>query len=653
MRIPTAVAVAALWVHSLSAQFEQQGPMLIGRGAEGSAYHGTSVAVSADGHTAIAGGPMDAASTGAAWVYVLANDVWRQQGEKLVGGGATGPFRVAGQGKSVALSGDGSTALIGGNGDDDGIGATWVFTRSNGVWTQQGSKLVGTGFVGEPGQGRSVALSSTGDTALIGGPNDAFYSGAAWVFTRSSGVWVQQGSKLTPDEATPGALFGSAVALSADGNTALIGAPHDENGTGAVWVFSRLGGAWMQQGTKLVGAGGVGPYMAQGCAAALSADGSTAMVGGPADANQTGAAWVFTRSSGIWSQQGEKLVGIPTGILGSMQGTSIALSADGNTACLGGPYDSDGLGAVWVFKRSNGVWAQQGSKLVGHNPAPPPSAQGASVALSGDGATAVIGGPDLGGSTGGVWIFSASVPLATGRLGFSQQPTSTEAGQQINPPVTIQYQDSAGNPVNQWAVQVHISLASGSGQLSGTTWQYTDASGKASFPDLAVEQLGTKTITASSVGVTSADSEPFLITAGPPAFVWPSGGVSQAAPIGSRFPVPLEVTVSDQFGNPVSGVTVVFTAPTSGPTAILANGGVAITGATGHASVTADANSVAGGPYLVTASVSPYWAVTFSLTNAQAEAVPLLGNVGLVGLALLLLVGGALGISSRRGIALR
>jgi hypothetical protein len=72
-----------------------------------------------------------------------------QQGPKLVGTGAVGGAR---QGISVSLSADGNTAIVGGPFDNLsslGVGAVWVFTRSNGVWSQQGPKLVGTGAVGE------------------------------------------------------------------------------------------------------------------------------------------------------------------------------------------------------------------------------------------------------------------------------------------------------------------------------------------------------------------------------------------------------------------------------------------------------------------------------------------------------------------------
>src|SRR5439155_938 len=84
---------------------------------------------------------------------------------------------------SVALSADGNTAIVGGRSDNSSAGATWVFTRSGGVWSQQGSKLVGTGAVGSlVFQGYSVALSADGNTAIVGGIADNSSAGAAWVY---------------------------------------------------------------------------------------------------------------------------------------------------------------------------------------------------------------------------------------------------------------------------------------------------------------------------------------------------------------------------------------------------------------------------------------------------------------------------------------
>src|SRR5450759_3476611 len=62
-------------------------------------------------------------------------------------------------------------------------------------FSQQGPKLVGTGAVGNATQGGSVSLSADGNTAIVGGSGDNGTAGAAWVWTRSGGVWTQQRTK--------------------------------------------------------------------------------------------------------------------------------------------------------------------------------------------------------------------------------------------------------------------------------------------------------------------------------------------------------------------------------------------------------------------------------------------------------------------------
>src|SRR5207245_2653369 len=158
-------------------------------------------------------------------------------------------------GRSLALSADGSTALIGGPNDNNQVGAAWVVTRSGATWTQQGEKLTDSGEVGKGQFGTSVALSADGNTALIGAPNDNRV-GAAWVFTRSGGVWTQQGPKLTGGGEVAGCcgeVFGRSLALSADGNTALIGGPNDNNQVGEALVFTRSGGVRTPRGTRDTG----------------------------------------------------------------------------------------------------------------------------------------------------------------------------------------------------------------------------------------------------------------------------------------------------------------------------------------------------------------------------------------------------------------
>ena len=240
------VVVAPLLVTAQSeAQVSHQGSKLVGTFAVGPAYQGSSVALSADGNTAIVGGLMDNKLNGAVWAFTRNGTAWTQQGSKLVGTGAVG--NALGQGISVALSADGNTAIVGGAGDNAYTGAAWVFTRSGTVWTQQGSKLVGTGVIGKASQAHSVALSADGNTAIISGPRDNSSSGAEWVFTRSGTVWTQQGSKLVGAGAVGNARQGSSLALSADGNTVIVGGISDNMMSGAAWVHSRSGTVWTQQ----------------------------------------------------------------------------------------------------------------------------------------------------------------------------------------------------------------------------------------------------------------------------------------------------------------------------------------------------------------------------------------------------------------------
>jgi antibiotic biosynthesis monooxygenase (ABM) superfamily enzyme len=393
----------------------QLGTKLVGTGAVGPAEQGWSVALSADGNTAIVGGIVDNKLTGAAWVFTRTGSVWTQQGSKLVGADAVGQ---GGAGSSVALSADGNTAIVGGPFDNSNTGAAWVYSRNGAAWAQQGAKLVGTGAVGRARQGTSVALSADGNTAIVGGPLDNLGAGAAWLFIRSGDTWTQQGSKLVGTGAVDIAHEGASVALSADGNTAIAGGPYDNLNTGAVWVYSRNGTVWAQQGGKLVGVDAVGDA-GQGFSVALSADGNTAIIGGFGDDSYRGAAWVYGRRGTVWTQHGNKLVG--AGAVGiARQGHSVTLSADGTTAIIGGPYDNSYTGAAWAYRRGPSGWTQQGNKLVG-NPVMH-AEQGFSVALSADGNTAIAGGIADNRVTGAAWVHSRSegvwTPTPAPHLGF-------------------------------------------------------------------------------------------------------------------------------------------------------------------------------------------------------------------------------------------
>jgi hypothetical protein len=359
---------------------------------------GASVALSDDGSTALVGGWRDANLAGAAWVFTRQGSSWTQQGPKLTPSDAQG---AASFGGSVALSANGAIALIGGSGDDGGAGAAWIYTRSGSTWTRT-QKLVPND---EQGAGRfgAVALSADGATALIGAANDNGGYGAAWIFTRSGSTWTQQGGKLFVDF---DAGLGGSVALSADGATALLGGPHYQTDVGAAWVFTRSGSTWSEQGFLRAADGQTLDLL--GSSVALAGDGSTALVGG------RGAAWFFTRSGSTWTQQGPRL----SGQVADGFGSSVALSDDGSTGLVGASNDSGFKGAAWVYRRSGSTWSQS-EKLVPTSSSADPASGGAefgdSTALSADGSTALVGGPrdDNGGATyraGAAWVFVVRGP---------------------------------------------------------------------------------------------------------------------------------------------------------------------------------------------------------------------------------------------------
>ncbi len=400
-----------------SAPLFQQGPKLTGGEEEsGAGRFGRSVALSADGDTVLVGAPRDSGEAGAVWVFTRTGSSWVRQATLTGGDEESGTGRF---GRSVALSADGDTALIGAP-NNSGGGAAWVFTRTDSTWTQR-AKLTGAGESGSGWFGQSVALSADGQTALIGGYVDHSDTGAAWVFERSGagtgGTWEQRGAKLTGGEEESGeGEFGWSVALSAAGDTALIGGRKDDGGVGAAWVFERsgagAGGTWEQRGAKLTGGeeeSGEGEF---GQSVALSAAGDTALIGGFHDDSSDGAAWVFARTgSGAgasWAQQGAKLTGAGEAGRGYF-GDAVALTPDGDTALIGGVRDDEQQGAAWMFARTGSgagaSWAGQGEKLTGGEEESGKGEFGWSVALSGDGDSALVGGIGDGKWAGAAWVF--------------------------------------------------------------------------------------------------------------------------------------------------------------------------------------------------------------------------------------------------------
>jgi hypothetical protein len=347
-----------------------------------------------------------------------------------LGGGAVGG--ESGGPTSVALSSNGDTALVGAPDADGGVGSVSVFARSGLSWVQQGPALVGSGEIGQGSFGWSVALSADGDVALIGARTDGASregeccaTGAVWVFTRSGSAWTQQGEKLTDGRTGNSGEFGSSVALSSGGGTALIGA-EGFGRAGAAWSFARTRSGW-RRGAELVGRG-ASLYADFGRSVALSSDGGTALIGGD-ESQGVGGAWVFKRTHSRWISQGARLTGEDQGGRGSF-GASVALSGDGDTALVGAGGEGAEQGRAWVYTRSGSTWRRRrkltvrGERGLGNC--------GESVALSSNGKIALVGCFMEEGSklqrVGAAWLFSGSGSSWTQRAKIVAPAASGEDG---------------------------------------------------------------------------------------------------------------------------------------------------------------------------------------------------------------------------------
>jgi hypothetical protein len=361
----------------------------------GGSSQGWSVSLSADGKTALWGGYRDSEKVlrgGAAWVFVEKNGVWTEQA-KLFGTGSilTNPRNVnnAGiyQGACVALDPSGNTAIVGGFGDNDFVGAVWVFSRKQGAWSQEAKLLDPNTPLGFQGWSCDIRAN----TIVTGGYAANGNNGAAWTFQKKGQEWVQLGERLDPPESSQ--KFGGSVSLSADALTLVVGAYADQKDLGCALVYTRSShtdSVWNQDGPKLVGEDSEAPAR-QGWNLAMSNDGNTFVMGANKENGSRGGAYLFVRVNGVWKEQAHLQANDATD--SAEQGTSVAISADGNTVAVGGYLDGDGVGASWIYTRTNQVWTQKGSKLVakGYLGTKRISAQGASTALSASGNILLVG----------------------------------------------------------------------------------------------------------------------------------------------------------------------------------------------------------------------------------------------------------------------
>jgi hypothetical protein len=323
-------------------------------------------AIAIDGNTAVIGSPWDDDNgefSGSAYVFTRTQGEWIEQAKLVPSDGA--PYGLFSY--SVAIEGD--TAIIGALGSEPDWGSAYVFTRTDGVWTEQ-AKLMAFDGAEIDYLGHSVAID--GDTAIVGAPDWTEYTqpGSTYVFTRTADVWTQQ-AKLEVAGIQAGHKFGHEVTL--DDDTVIIGAfGVGPDYSGAAYVFTRTNGAWTEQAKLETSHGAVNDYFGFG----VVLEGDTAIIGAPRDetnGDSSGSAYVFTRTDGVSPAWFGKIVDL-----------------DGNTALIGSPYDDDNghwSGSAYVFIRVGSVWVEQSKMLASDGAAD----DGFGFALGLDGDTAIIG----------------------------------------------------------------------------------------------------------------------------------------------------------------------------------------------------------------------------------------------------------------------
>jgi hypothetical protein len=233
-------------------------------------------AIAIEGDTALVAAKYADGLRGRVYVFTRGGTAWTQAQEFA-------PDDVAPDlrfGYAIALQGD--TAVITAPKPGGYRGAAYVFVRANGVWAQQARLLAADGRAGD-WFGSAAAVDA--GTVAIGAPGRDG-TGAVYVFTRTDGVWTQR-TLLTSSSAARGERMGAAVALS--GSRLAASSPGDNDRVGRVTVFRGAGDSWVQE--TALDAGAIAGRKWFGYAVAM--DGSTLAVGAPPTLENRGAAVVY------------------------------------------------------------------------------------------------------------------------------------------------------------------------------------------------------------------------------------------------------------------------------------------------------------------------------------------------------------------------
>lgn len=371
---------------------------------------GSAIKLSSDGNTALVGALGAGTAAGAAYIFTRKGDVWTQQQKLTAKDGAPNDnFGV-----TLALSSDGNTALIGANGKNNATGAAYIFTRKGATWSQQQKLTAKDGAAGD--QFGSVGLSADGTAAVVGASQKNSFAGAAYVFTSKGGTWTQA-QKLMPSDTIHDLQFGTAAALSSDGSTVIIGQDNRVTHTGAAYVFTRKGPTWVQQ--QRVVAPDTTTNDEFGNVVTLSGDGNTALIGSSSKNNSIGSVRVFTRKGTAWTSLQELTPG--DGEANDAFGILTTLSSDGSTALIGAYNKVNSTGAAYVFTRTGAKWSQQ-QELTGSD-SQPGDTFGYQGGLNGNGDTILVSAVGHNSYQGTVYYFGPGV-APTAHTGPTATPFS-------------------------------------------------------------------------------------------------------------------------------------------------------------------------------------------------------------------------------------
>jgi len=278
-----------------------------------------------------------------------------------------------------------------------------VSTSEETLTSIQDAKLTASDGASNDQFGASVSIS--GDTIVVGARYDDSSRGSAYVFEKPVGGWADmtQTAKLTASDGVSSDQFGHSVAIS--GDTVVVGARAHDGFKGAAYVFEKPVGGWsdMTQTAKLTASDGEGTGVF-GHSVAISGD--TVVVGANGDDEpqmNRGSAYVFEKPVGGWSDmtQTAKLTA-SDGYLYDELGVSVSISGD--TVVVGAHEDDGARGSAYVFEKPVAGWSDmtQTAKLTASGRALQ-DYFGHSVAISGD--TVVVGAYGVD-TTNGVTYFN-------------------------------------------------------------------------------------------------------------------------------------------------------------------------------------------------------------------------------------------------------